>query len=264
MASSIAAVMSTSPTSGAFLMVLGPSPSIAATMCLVTAFFDPRTVMSPRSGPDGSTCQVSVTLTTVGPPLEVTVGKWQTWQATGALAWVDPGGNWASSACSGLPAAPKPRVTRKNTPMAATLNEILLTPDTQPSVVADCMTLIEQEVAGKSGISGTAVKLAYKTAKTFAKGYLQATVESLLPDLVTQLEPYWADFSASGGSGFDDYLAKHSDAVSESLLSVTDARAKISDRPVIIKAYGTVRGGAAKHITAALPNVGALVQKYAG
>ncbi|GAA1870936.1 hypothetical protein GCM10009736_43360 [Actinomadura bangladeshensis] len=35
-------------------MVLGPSPSIAATMCLLTAFFAPRTVTSPRSGPDGS------------------------------------------------------------------------------------------------------------------------------------------------------------------------------------------------------------------
>ena len=58
--------MSTSPTSGAFRMVLGSSPSIAATMCLVTAFFDPRTEMSPRSGPDGSTCHVSVTQTTVG------------------------------------------------------------------------------------------------------------------------------------------------------------------------------------------------------
>ena len=58
--------MSTSPTSGALRIVLGPSPSIAATMCLVTAFFDPRTPISPRSGPDGSTCQVSVTLTTVG------------------------------------------------------------------------------------------------------------------------------------------------------------------------------------------------------
>ena len=66
MAASIAAVMSTSPTTGAFRIVLGPSPSIAATMCLVTAFFDPRTEMSPRSGPDGSTCHVSVTQTTVG------------------------------------------------------------------------------------------------------------------------------------------------------------------------------------------------------
>jgi hypothetical protein len=148
--------------------------------------------------------------------------------------------------------------------MAPTLHEILLTPETQPSVVADCLTLIQQEVAGKSGISGAAVKLAYRTARTFAKGYLQSTVESLLPDLVTQLEPFWADFSASGAAGFGDYMAKRGDEVSEALLSVTDARAKLSERPVIIRAYGTVRGGAAKHITAALPNVGALVEKYAG
>jgi hypothetical protein len=45
---------------------------------------------------------------------------------------------------------------------------------------------------------------------------------------------------------------------------VTDAWAKESERPVIVRAYGTVRGGAAKHITAALPAVGALVEKYAG
>ena len=148
--------------------------------------------------------------------------------------------------------------------MAPTLQEILLAPDTKPDVVADCLTLIEQEVAGKSGVSGTAVKLAYKTAKTFAKGYLRDTVDNLLPDFVAALEPYWADFIASGASGFGDYLVKRGDEVSGALLSVTDARAKMSERPVIIKAYGTVRGGAAKHITAALPAVGALVEKYAG
>jgi hypothetical protein len=151
----------------------------------------------------------------------------------------------------------------KDKPMAATLNEMLLAPDTQPAVVADCLKLIKQEVSGKSGISGTAVKLAYKTANAFASGYLQSTVESLLPDLVTQLEPYWEDFSASGASGFGDYLVKRGDEVSEALLSVSDTRAKMSNRPVIIKAYGTVRGGAAKHVAAALPNVGALVEKYA-
>jgi hypothetical protein len=147
--------------------------------------------------------------------------------------------------------------------MAPTLNQILLAPDRQPSVVADCLTLIDQEVAAKSGISGAGVKLAYKTAKAFAKGYLQQTVETLLPDFVSALEPYWADFTASGASGFGDYLAKRSDEVSESLLAITDARAKGSDRPVIVKAYGTIRGGAAKNITAALPAVGALVEKYA-
>ena len=47
--------------------------------------------------------------------------------------------------------------------MAATLQEILLTPDNRPKVVADCQTLIDQEVSDKAGISGTAIKLAYKT-----------------------------------------------------------------------------------------------------
>jgi len=147
--------------------------------------------------------------------------------------------------------------------MAATLREILLAPDTEPQVVADCLKLIEQEVSGKSGVSGTAVKLAYKTANAFASGYLRETVESLLPDLVTELEPYWAGFTASGASGFGDYLAKRGDEASEALLSVTDARAKISQRPTILKAYGAVRGSAARHVAAALPAVGALVQKYA-
>jgi hypothetical protein len=86
----------------------------------------------------------------------------------------------------------------------------LLAPDTQPKVIADCYMLIEQGVAEKSGVSGTAVKLA-----------------------------------------------------SEALLSVTDARAAASGRPTIIKAYGSVRGSAVKHVEAALPRVGDLVLKYA-
>ena len=88
-------------------------------------------------------------------------------------------------------------------------------------------------------------------------------VESLLPDLVEQLQPFWADFSTSGGSGFGDYLAKRGEEVSEALLSVTDARAAASDRPTIIKAYRAVRGGAARQVGAALPHVGDLVLKYA-
>jgi hypothetical protein len=151
-----------------------------------------------------------------------------------------------------------------STPMAATLQDILLAPDTQPHVVDDCLKLIEQEVSAKSGVSGTAVKVAYKTANTFASGYLKGMVEHLVPDMAAQLEPFWADFVASGSSAFGDYLVKRGDEVSQALLSVTDARAATSGRPTIVKAYQAVRGSAAKHVTAALPNLGALVQNYAG
>ena len=145
-----------------------------------------------------------------------------------------------------------------------TLQDILLTPENKPHVIDDCLTLIDQEVKGKSGVSGTAVKLAYKTANAFASGYLRGMVELLAPDMIVELEPFWADFAASGAGDFGDYLVKRGDAVSEALLSVTDRRAETSTRPTILKAYKTVRGGASKHVTAALPALGALVQKYAG
>jgi hypothetical protein len=147
--------------------------------------------------------------------------------------------------------------------MASTLQEILLAPTVQPQVVTDCLMLVDQEVSEKSGVSGTAIRLAYKTAAAFASGYLRTTVENLLPDIVSALQPYWADFSASGGSDFGDYLAKRSDEVAEALLAVSDEHGTHSKRPVILKAYQTVRASAGKHIEAALPQVGKLVMKYA-
>jgi hypothetical protein len=148
--------------------------------------------------------------------------------------------------------------------MAATLQEILLAPDTQPQVTADCFTLIEQELSDKSGVSGAAVKLAYKTVNTFKPGHVRFMVGEMFPDMVARLEPFWADFITSGGSEFGDYLAKRGDEVAEALLSVTDARAATGSRPTVIRAYGSVRSHAVKHVQAALPRVGDLVMKYAG
>jgi hypothetical protein len=147
--------------------------------------------------------------------------------------------------------------------MAPSLEQILLAPETQPKVIADCFVLLDREISDRSGVSGTAVKLAYKTVNKFMPGHVRHMVEVLLPDMVGQLEPYWADFSASGGSEFGDYLAKHGGEVSQVLLSVTDARAEASGRPTIIKAYRSVRGNAGKQVEAALPHVGELVLKYA-
>jgi hypothetical protein len=146
--------------------------------------------------------------------------------------------------------------------MVATLQQILLTPDTRPAVFADCFTLIEQEVSDMSGISGTAVKLAYKTVTSFAPGYYHKTVEGLLPQIVEQLEPYWADFSHSGGAEFGDYLAKRGEEVSQSLMAVTDDMAANSGRATVVKTYQMVRGSGVKNIEPALPALGALVQKY--
>ena len=147
--------------------------------------------------------------------------------------------------------------------MAATLHEMLLAPGIAPQVVSDCEALIDGKVKDMSGISGTAVKLAYKTVRTFSSDHIHYMIETLLPRMADTLQPYWADFNAAGGGQFGDYLAKREDEVTEALLAITDERGRNSGRPTIVKAYNTVRGSAAKQVRAALPDVGALVQKYA-
>ena len=84
--------------------------------------------------------------------------------------------------------------------MAATLQEMLLAPELKPQVTADGMALIQQEVSAKSGVSGTAVKLAYKTVNAFMPGHVYRMIGKMLPDMVVTLEPFWADFRTSGGT----------------------------------------------------------------
>jgi hypothetical protein len=146
----------------------------------------------------------------------------------------------------------------------ATLRDIMLAPETQPRVIDDGIALVDEQISDKSGISGAAVKLAYKTVVTFSPGHVRYMVEQLMPGMLEKIEPYWEHFQASGGGSFGDYLAKNGEVLSDSLLEVTDARAEGSGRPVIVKAYKSVRSGAVKNVQAALPELGALVQRYAG
>jgi hypothetical protein len=145
----------------------------------------------------------------------------------------------------------------------ATLQALLLTPENapHPQVVADTQALVDGEIASK-GITAAPLKAAYKAVTAFAPGYLTEAITAMLPGMVYQLEPYWADFNTSGGADFGDYLAKRGPEVSESLLAVTDDMAGKSGRAAVVKAYQMVRGGASKNIETALPALGTMVQKY--
>jgi len=148
----------------------------------------------------------------------------------------------------------------------ATLHEMLLAPDIQPRVVADCEDLVNYEVAEMSGITGAAIKLAYTTIRTFDAGHIHAMIETILPKIADALQPYWADFTAefgASGGDFGGYLATRQDEVAEALLAITDERRNNSVRPTIVKAYNSVRGRAIKHVKAGLPALGGLIQKYA-
>lgn len=144
------------------------------------------------------------------------------------------------------------------------LTDILDQDGTLDALVTDAQALVAQELASKSGVSAGAVKLAYKAITSVAPGFYDRIVGVMIPPMLHQLTPFWQDFQAAGGGSFGDYLAKRSDEVGPALLEITDGMAASSQKAVVVKAYNAVRGGAQKHVEAAMPALGALVEKHAG
>lgn len=109
----------------------------------------------------------------------------------------------------------------------ATLQEMLLAPDTRPRVVADCEELVTNQVAELSGVTGAAVKLAYNTVRRFDSNHIHGMIETILPSVADALQPYWAQFSAEytpSSGDFGSFLAARDEEVSEALLAITDRR----------------------------------------
>ncbi len=148
--------------------------------------------------------------------------------------------------------------------MVAALSESLLDDAKRPAFLADAQEVLDAEVSDKGGASGLAVKGGYAAVKKVSPTIVSDALESFAPKFVEQLEPYWAQYQASGNGSFADLLVANADDVAESLLSVTDARSEASSRPALKKAYSSLRSSAKKHVTEALPRLGELVQKHAG
>lgn len=147
--------------------------------------------------------------------------------------------------------------------MPASLTDSLLDPAQKPAVIADFASVIDAEVQTKSGFSGTAIKVAHAAVRKVSPTVVESALGKLLPEFAAALDPFWAEFSAQGPGDFGGFLADRGDAVGDALLKVTDDRAAKTTQPALRKAYQGVRGKAKEHVVAALPRVGAVVQKYA-
>ncbi len=148
--------------------------------------------------------------------------------------------------------------------MVAALSESLLDDAKRSAFLADAQQVLDAEVSDKGGASGLAVKGAYAAAKKVSPTIVPEALESFAPKFVDSLEPFWAEFKATGNGRFADLLVAKQDEVSEALLAVTDARAEASSRPALKKAYSAIRGSAKKHVAESLPRLGDLIQKHAG
>jgi hypothetical protein len=147
--------------------------------------------------------------------------------------------------------------------VADTLKASMLDADRRGAVVTDLVTFVDQEVAGKSGLSGGIIKTGYAAVKKVRPGIIRHAIDSMLDDFVDALEPYWTAYRGQPVAGFGQYLAGRPQEVAPALLAVTDRRAGRSSRAAVTNVYSRLRPKAQDNVIDALPRLGDLVERHA-
>lgn len=141
------------------------------------------------------------------------------------------------------------------------LRDVLSLPERSEAVIDDCVTLVDEEVASKKGVSSIAVKTAYRLVKGIKPGFVKMAVERLLPDFADALDPFWkAGLESKDPAG---HLVREDSRAAEALLQVTDERIEQASSPVK-GAYARLRSSAKNHVQAAIPRLAKLLEKHAG
>jgi hypothetical protein len=141
------------------------------------------------------------------------------------------------------------------------LSDQLLDPQRRPAVVSDACALIDTEVARTSGLSGMAIKSAYKVVQSVKPGAVPRAVDELLPAFTAQLETYHQQ-SEESGRPLTEVINDDPGAVADALLGVADARVARTSRTTVRKAYKKVRGVARRHVVEALPAAAEIVGRH--
>lgn len=146
--------------------------------------------------------------------------------------------------------------------MPNSLVEVLNDPSRRESVIQDSVTLLEAEVASKSGLRGAAVKAGYKALKKVKPGIVRAAISKLLPEFAPVMDPYYQKARETGD--VRGYFTRESNRIADALLGVTDAKAQNADNQVMKKIYNGLRGQAQQHTAAAMPAVADLIERHVG
>lgn len=145
------------------------------------------------------------------------------------------------------------------------LNQKLCQSPNREQVIRDAARLIADEVSAKSGLSGLAIKTAYKAVSRLSPSLIEGVVNNLLDRFVATLEPFYSEWEAAGRSrSFEAHLSSQSGKVANALLSVTDKRAANVDNRTLKKAYSALRPQGEKNVQAAVPGLGKLIDRYVG
>lgn len=147
--------------------------------------------------------------------------------------------------------------------MGILFNTLTTEPERRAELVRDAEKVLDAEVSDKRGIAGIAVKGTFKVVKNLQPGFVPRTVDDLLNDFVGAIEPIWEAWCASEeDSSCKAYFVANAGAVADALLGITDGRAENSKHKPLKKAYGKLRPMGKEHVIAAMPRLGALIERH--
>ena len=145
-----------------------------------------------------------------------------------------------------------------------TLKEIISDPKTYQSVIKDSLKVLDDEVSRKSGLTGIAIKGAYKLIKKVQGGRaLEKAIEALLPEFIETLEPYFERYQKDKpGVSLESFLEPDFHDIADGLLSVTDRKIREVDNNVVRNTYQKLRPKAKKEVVASLPALARMIERY--
>jgi hypothetical protein len=145
--------------------------------------------------------------------------------------------------------------------IVTTLKESLGAGDKRKALIRDACDVLDQEVGDKGGLGGVAIKGAYAIIKGIKPGFIAEVVDALLDDFLDALNPMSEEARAQGQAP-GKYLAANGERTAETLLAITDERVEGTSRAVIRKTYDKLRPTAKKHVAAAAPRLGQMLDRH--
>ncbi len=131
---------------------------------------------------------------------------------------------------------------------------------TRAAIAADCTQLIDQQVSAKGGLSGMALKTAYKVVNGISADYVPGALMRLMPETLANLDPIWEEGVKAGDPAA--YLSENSDRTADAILAATDARIARSGQGAIKTTYNRLRKSVKSDVIAAVPGLAAILQKH--
>jgi len=140
------------------------------------------------------------------------------------------------------------------------LSDILADQAVKAKLVDDCAHLIDRQVAAKGGLGGMALKATYGVVKGLGAGYIPGAIGRTLPEIMTSLDPLWAEGVQAGDPVA--HLSQNQTQAADVILGVTDRRIANTNNGLVKSSYGKLRQSVKGDVAGAVPELAKIFGAY--